>query len=835
MLVIVGVLIPLALRALVIGSDETVSRNAFFTFPASDTDNEIRGFALMNEGFALEDATTSCLFNAFEPVRQKLFLNGGSLSLQTNLFLENLTTFTNLGRIESIDGELKSLVLADNTSLLGIDTISTVTFENVELVLNHNVTLDSPIVFSKNGRIIGNGHIFTLSDEGALIVGDDATLILQNITLSGLRDQKIRCSNNDARLILQNVFWFQDDSFTFDTGSILFQKAVNFSGTSTFRYESAYTSTIDVESMWRFVDGIFLRIGRHPISQAEPLAFIDRTSIINFDNVNFEINEQGIQFTKGKMRFTRTVSFAFDSTTTLNGVELGTSDPPDDFIVEFAPASVLSFTKGHLVYNNSIPDGLRSLSQTSHLVRSPNSVVFVAQNLALADLNFINNSLLVLPPIINTGKTLTFSSVQIDRPNGVFDITAQQFSPVALLLRGDDDQIFITKGSLPVGLVVQSTGSTIRGTGTIDGPIILTGPTVQLNWTNLGTLSSTLIFNGGTVTLNSDLFLVSGGVLVGPGVIDLNNKAMQFGVEPFTQSTPLTFQGEGTIKLNSKATIASTLTFQNKCTIEGKNNILDLSSGELVIDSGATLILKDLILDQVSGTNIRCVDDTGIIQLNNTKIILDGTFTFTNGAFKFQNKNTLSGLYSFAYQSIMTSTILADSQLIFDNGFTFSYDPPIFDGSNKLLQFIDDSSELVFNGSSMITTTSGIELTKGTTRVKRTSNISSDVKSAPGITFGDGANVLNDLKVIVLPGVQLNVTKGSFTINNVSPSKILLLNPLAALHMNANTFLKIRQNLTLNDGSIFFDANTVLGVSKGKVLAGSINPLGKLVRLQLSE
>lgn len=74
--------------AITVGSDTAVSREAFTVFPAADTDNEILGFAAFDDGFAFEDNTTSCTFNALFPVQEVVALSGGALLLEKNLTLE---------------------------------------------------------------------------------------------------------------------------------------------------------------------------------------------------------------------------------------------------------------------------------------------------------------------------------------------------------------------------------------------------------------------------------------------------------------------------------------------------------------------------------------------------------------------------------------------------------------------------------------------------------------------------------------------------------------------------------------------------------------------------
>lgn len=826
---ILGISSPV--HALIVGSDTSVSRNTFFTFPAIDTDNEIRGFASIDGGFALQDTTTTCTFNGFFSVREKIFLNGGYLTLATNMVLENIATFTNLGNIRSINGDVRSLMLANNTDTLGISSQDAIMFDNIELVLRNNVTLDASIVVEGICRIVGNGNILRLSDNATIAINPNAQLELQGIIVVGTQGENIRCADDSGQLLFTNINWVQTDDFVFNQGAITFSDQVSFMGTSSFSYDSAYTSTILSDSTLKFSDGLNVRMGRNPLSLAEPFAFEDQSSFMHFDNANFFVTDQGMLFTKGTMKFSNEVSVAFDSTSTVNGVVIGTGDPADDFIIEFAPASVMSFTKGHLVYNDSITDGMRSVTQTAQFIRSADANFFVAQNLVISRLNFINISLLVLLPVVNTGKTLIFDNINVDRHTGVFTLSGQLYSSVAALLRGGDDQIFISKGSFPLGLAVQGTGSAVRGTGTIDGSIILTGSSVQLNWDNVGTLNSLITLNGGTLTLGADLMVVGAGGVNGPGTIDLNGKTAFYGINDIVQSTPLTFIGGGAIKFNSRARLAASVLFQDYTTIEGFNNILDVSSGSLVVDSGATLVLKDLVIDQLSGNNIRCVDDTGTIILNNARIILNDSFNFSYGALRFLNNNIFQGEYPFIYETQMTSTILVDSYLKLDTGITFSYAPLSLEGNNQLLEFENHSAQLILNGATFLSTSSGIELTKGTLDVRQTSYMGCDIDTSTpfprGIAFGDGSN---DLNIVIRPNVSLSITNGILEYRNLSNTSLSMQSALSAIALNTDTTLQLYQNLPTGAGRIIFEDFTQLLRSANTNIIGTIEPRGTLIR-----
>lgn len=816
---------------IVIGSNSAVSRNVFFTFPASDNDNQMLGFCYMDGGVALQDYTTTCTFNSFFPIRQQIFLNNGYLALATNLTLDNVPTFTSLGNIMSADTTVHSLRLAANTATFGYYQQNPVTFTNIELDLQSNVYCDATIYFDKTCRIVGNGNILTLSENANFVVESGSQLELQNIIITGIGNNNISFVDDTASLILTSMSWIQTDSFTFSTGSILFQDEVDFYGFYPFAYASAYTSTIATNAIWQLTDDIFMSIGANVVSGAQPLYFEDSTSTIKFDKCNFEIVGSGLMLTRGQAEFTNVVSFDFISTNTANGVSIGDGvNPINDFLIKFDAAAVLNFNSGYFTYNDTIPNGVTSKSNTATLILTPSANIYCATSQILSNFTFEYTSLLVPPIVVQPGQTLTFDNVTIVFPDFAFVATAQQYSSVSDLLVGNST-ISLVNGTLPLALLVLNTGNILAGNGTVGGPIIYLSPTAQLAWSNLGLLNSYIDFNGGSLFLTSDLIMKEMASLIGPGTINLQNKSVQFPIVVTTQTTDLVFTGNGNIVLNVDMTLNATFTFNNSCVIKGNGHTLDITNGNLVVNSDSQLTLQNIVINGLSGTNVSCVDDTGVIILDTTKIIQSDYATFTDGALQWINTNRLQGGNIFAYESSMTSTIFGNTKLHLEPGTTFSFDPPVANGSNTLLQFIDDSSYLVLNGASLITTTSGITLTIGTLDVKRTSYVESsatiNLATQRGVSLGDG---INDMNVLIGPEAQLYLTQGVLEYRNLSVYSLVMMSNLSAIRIAGGTILQLFSNLNTTIGFVVFDDQAALFATGGSQIIGSINPQGNLIR-----
>lgn len=87
-----------SLYPVIIGSNSTVSSQGLITFPNTDVNNSILGYAFMGNGFSLQDNTTSCTFSSFMPIAGPLNLNGGRLIMTEDIVCSNTFTFQSGGR-----------------------------------------------------------------------------------------------------------------------------------------------------------------------------------------------------------------------------------------------------------------------------------------------------------------------------------------------------------------------------------------------------------------------------------------------------------------------------------------------------------------------------------------------------------------------------------------------------------------------------------------------------------------------------------------------------------------------------------------------------------------
>ena len=203
--------------------------------------------------------------------------------------------------------------------------------------------------------------------------------------------------------------------------------------------------------------------------------------------------------------------------------------------------------------------------------------------------------------------------------------------------------------------------------------------------------------------------------------------------------------------------------------IEGNGHLFDFgTTGSIVVTSGATVTLRNMNIQNLSGTRLRCADSTGIIILDNVSINQSGDVTFNTGKLKITDNVYMTGPGTvFTYASNQQSQILSRSAWHFGSGMTLYYNVPV--ATNNLISMADSSSMLHLYETSLQSTTTGLRLTQGTLTIEGTCPVvSSATTAAQGITFGDGVTASNDLNIKILNESGLRVDSGFLVYKNVN-------------------------------------------------------------------
>ncbi|QQR49414.1 hypothetical protein IPF37_01020 [bacterium] len=298
------------MTALVVGSNTVVSRQNATTFPATDTDNTMLGFAVFEKGFTLGSVTTTCTYNSVFPVSGPVRLAGGTLFLNKDLKFQNVTRIVSNGSIwgngkYSVDFSptLTTLKISEATSTRALR------FSHTHVLLNANIELVSPLEMRGGCKITGNGYTIKISNGGSLSVRAGSTLLLDNVTLTGVGSTNFTCLTNNATVTFRDCRILLSKNWTFSRGSMLFLSDVMFSGTVQFNYTTPLTSTIASRAMWYFDKGTTFSYA--PARARKDLLFMeDSLSLLYLNGASLFSTMTGIKLSTGTLVIDNNVTFS---------------------------------------------------------------------------------------------------------------------------------------------------------------------------------------------------------------------------------------------------------------------------------------------------------------------------------------------------------------------------------------------------------------------------------------------------------------------------------------------------------------------------------------------
>lgn len=294
----------LQVDALIVGSNLTGSRQTYVTFPASGTNNTMLGFASFENGFALQSHTATCTFDDFFPVSGRVDLRGGKLYLRQDLLFDKSLNLTSSGDIwaNAYSVEFGSLLtdLSLSPSLL---------FNNTTLIFNSDANVYAPMQVRGNCKIIGRGRILRLSSTGSIIVRPGCNLVLEDVQIHGLNQNKLRCMTDSSSLTLRDCVLELDGNYTFSRGTVQIDKSVIVTGTSTFAYTAVWASTVNSYATLFFDCGTTLSYA--PLVPRRTLLTLqDNSSTLYLNNCSLFSTRTGLQLSTGSVIIDGTVTFS---------------------------------------------------------------------------------------------------------------------------------------------------------------------------------------------------------------------------------------------------------------------------------------------------------------------------------------------------------------------------------------------------------------------------------------------------------------------------------------------------------------------------------------------
>ncbi len=746
------------LQADSVGSDSSVSIESQYLFPTG-LSNQINSFAWMKSGFILEDYLTSCTFQSVFPVGGTVNFNGGTLYLNTDLCLNEQITIKNIGTISS--GQAQTVDLPPTMTYFANVLFSTI-LDDISFNLHHDLTLEGTVVINRDVIINGNNHVFDIGD-GSLFVKENSSITFNNVSLVGIGSSNILCEAATSKISMKDVVWYQDaNTFTFTQGSIDFKNYVSLIGTATFVYASSMTSTITRNCTLKIGDGMHFHIGKASEDGLQPIYFEDPNSCLYFDNAYFHVTQYGASLTRGVLFINGCLDIDIAGTTAAHALSMGDVTEEGDLAVQFLPGSHTTFLNGYASANFYNPGSFIAQSATTKITRNAANTLVLMNDLQLENLSIEakSGSTLILSP----GKNLYYKNVTVYLDKTTFETTGRRYNVYTNLLNGNDE-VFLSKGTLPAYTRVSNATNYLRGQGTVDGLVYLTDTGASLICDFDGKINKSIQLNGGTVQCARNLNFAYDASIVGPGTLDLGNNTWFLGSKESTWNHDLFVKGSfGTIQYNANMSIDATITFSGTITLDGLYHSLTFgSNGYLVVQPYSTLTLNNFIITDLNNTRIRCLDSTAKVVFENTTAILDDVFTCTVGQFIIHELTEFTGTSTFVYQSEIPMQINSASTLLI-NGIGFEVNKSGLSGLEPFI-FADKTGTLHLKNGSMKTGQYGMNFLKGTLLCENDVNFSFySTNSIDALAIGDLTNA-NDAVVSFVPGSSVAYNPGVLIFN----------------------------------------------------------------------
>ncbi len=662
-----------SVKPVIIGSNTAVSSQGLISFPNTDTNNTIIGYAYMGNGFALQDNTTSCTFNSFMPISGPLNLNGGRLILQEDLLCTNTFSLQSGGRfygnnhaIEFPKNPADFTIpgLATSTSPLNWTQITSINMfagtQSVDWSINNNYLAASSASATGNQELkIYYFDGSTLTTTQSVEMGNIITYSVRwHPTLYYLAVGRARGAGNEVyiyRLNISNGTFTLTDSrnFTNLVGSVAWHPSGNYliAGTSANGAPHVYSYSFDS------VTGLLTDGPTLTLAPAGALT----------------VQRDSVDFAAGGNRFTVGTSGSTDGT-------------PSLYVCSFSALS-LSVTASY--YANSLTFASCDWSKTG-------TYIACGMNGGTQNLQVFRHSVTPsesLLPIVSSFVGEAAGVTDTDwcyGGNYLADAVSNGVTSFVNLYYFDATSETLT-------LVASASSAT-------------------------GTNSSRWSRDCRYLAYGND-----------------GNQVVILGITP-GGNLPLYFDTT-TLTLNSDLTINTPTYFINNCRIDGRGQRLTIGAGaSLTVRPNSQLILDQVEIQGIKNNYLGCMVDSGSLILRNCIIALDSDFTFSRGSIFFDESVIMTGTSKFIYSSRFGSTIGSQSILMMSKNTTFSYDPSA--ARRNLLSMQDQTATLFLDGSTFVSTRTGLLLDTGTFVFDNRVTLSSGAKnSAEAMQLGTNLTI----------------------------------------------------------------------------------------------
>lgn len=243
------------LHGLTVGSDNNVSRETLVSIPADPRPptNIIKGFAYIDEGFAFEDATTTCTFDSVFPVRGVVGLSGGKLFLEQDLILSDELRITGSGEVWGFQNY--SVTFPSRTSPLQLPESENMylQFRHAGVVLQGDIAVNkSKLEFKGACSLNAQGNMLDLTNGSSLWIKSGSSLRVNNAVIKGWGKGGIILEDETCQLYCSGVTFILDNNVTFTKGVMYLhgRDTTLITGDNSITFGRDGSLTVDSVALW---------------------------------------------------------------------------------------------------------------------------------------------------------------------------------------------------------------------------------------------------------------------------------------------------------------------------------------------------------------------------------------------------------------------------------------------------------------------------------------------------------------------------------------------------------------------------------------------------------
>lgn len=764
---------------LVVGSTTRPSIEEFVTFPSGGTDNEIRGFASMVNGFALTDKNTTCTYNSMFPISGPVKSRGGTIHLRrdltfdTNASLKMGTSFIgNNFALKFLSAGMPVIVPAlrkEDDYILKVRTIDqkSVTDNTFQLDWSHDGNFCVVTTRKHNSR--PELTIFSFDGE----------------SLTAARQVHFTKT-------LLNVVWHPRSHFLLGGGS----RCIGF-GNNTARGAFLYYFNPSTYSLHRLT-GIslqnrllFTAAAWHP--SGTHFALIEQTNASKNSYLRvYSFTQTGSSGAVPIVEVSRVASAFLGQKTTVNPASLSWDATGNFVLVGQRDQSIGGWngrSLGGRVKVFQFSSGALTLRHTESLPHYPNSI----------DVTTVNTAQLVTVPVATSSGEVRLYS--LNSSTGILtEMDSARISSSGSVI---DTHWCLSDGALLI--LHKKTSNSVH--------------TVLLYSYNAKSSTLELLTSS---NFSKRVNAASRGPLTYFAMVDTRGNISVHDIHKerfdFLLTQNCSLMSDADIHLQR------VLYVQGDCYLTTQGNRLLLNShGGILVGHNAHLMVDNTFIEGVGTNNVRCIDDTGVITLKNSGLVLSHNLTFSRGAFSFRRDVCITGTNTFTYATAMTSTVHQNSQLFFDRKITFSYEPRT--KNKNLIELSNITSKVLLDGSSLHLTSTHLHLTKGVFVIANNARITGELKRKreyTGLILGDRTS-LGDCLLHIVPGMRLDFLKSKLMWRNTRPTSLIMPTYESRLRFDPLSKLSVEEDMNIGRGLILLKGVTNMSQSNNSALEGSIS------------